>query len=840
MFKEALPLIVDEVSKTINQVISTSQYPDDWAESILVLLHKKGAIEDPANYRPINLLDIFFRIVESLLWRRLKPKLEEVLSDIQGGFRRGRGTIEQHFVLQTIIQIVQADQRKLFLAVMDMKKAYDSVDHKTTIYKLASLGADALTCRLLENLISGHRSVLGADSSVEIESGVLQCGILSPGLFNVFIDDIFSKEEHKSMGISLGEFYLAAILFAEDSSLIDFTAPKMQASLNHSARWAKRNGMTWHPDKCYILAIGFTDEERSDLKPFTVNGAEIGFRKSVTALGIDIDNKGVFSRPTLAKARRKLESLRGVANGTLGFQTRVGSLVWQTMIMPTFTYGSELGIKYTLEMRTLQRRCARAVICAPINTSSAAMFEFLGWTPVDLEIEREILLFAMRLNKQKSPIIKEAIRLTREMKLPWLQTIIAICKKHGLDQEKVIKGQADVEEVRAVFTKHTLGKWKKGKESVKDLLPYPELLNKNLSGDGNSGKGSSILRGGLGLHSRAAFWFRYGSTAHFLRHPSMQHMVRPCPLCWSPGNACFESPEHLIFECNFSRVQARKERVMLAQEYIRDVTATTEYDTSTPAGRKQAILYITGPMQLRPKNSAKYEAERESDDAMFTELQDAIWELHQVRNRWASSMPESAKSELDLPEVERTSKKRVSKCRAGLHLELIQGFYECGTIWDLTKWRDKVIELEMPLNMSQLLDIEVLISTVWLNKWKLHGDEMVCPDGTRSDIWHKRIKRSPALHRRAIFMAHPFLKVVRDPRLDAQREPNMASISSIPKSGGWGRIAERIILCKELGLIEPEWIWDYGSAKPGRKDKRHAGRDTSYPDIWSVHHPENQ
>ena len=101
---------------------------------IIVPLYKRGNINEPSNYRGISLLDVFGKIYTGVLNRRLTfyVNMFNKLSESQSGFRENYSTIDNAFILQSLIdRYISRKGRKLYVAFVDFKQAFDRVDrHK--------------------------------------------------------------------------------------------------------------------------------------------------------------------------------------------------------------------------------------------------------------------------------------------------------------------------------------------------------------------------------------------------------------------------------------------------------------------------------------------------------------------------------------------------------------------------------------------------------------------------------------------------------------------------------------------------------------------------------------
>jgi hypothetical protein len=75
-----------EIHEPVNSIWSKEELPDQWKESIIVPVHKKGAKTDSSNYCGISLLSTLCKIVFNILLSRLSPYIDEIIWDYQCGF----------------------------------------------------------------------------------------------------------------------------------------------------------------------------------------------------------------------------------------------------------------------------------------------------------------------------------------------------------------------------------------------------------------------------------------------------------------------------------------------------------------------------------------------------------------------------------------------------------------------------------------------------------------------------------------------------------------------------------------------------------------------------------
>ena len=133
---------------------------------------------------------------EKILDKRIQTWAERVgaLSDLQGGFRIGRGCIDQLFLLNEITALRREQGLPSFLAFIDVRKAYDRVWRPGLWYKLRELGVGGRALDLIRAMFSKVvRTVFingNYTEDFDVEAGVQQGSVLSPFLYAVYINGL--------------------------------------------------------------------------------------------------------------------------------------------------------------------------------------------------------------------------------------------------------------------------------------------------------------------------------------------------------------------------------------------------------------------------------------------------------------------------------------------------------------------------------------------------------------------------------------------------------------------------------------------------------------------------
>ena len=96
---ELLQILKDDAVKVLHsicqQIWKTQQWPQDWKRSLFIPISKKGNAKECSNYCTIALILHTTKVMLKILQARLQQYMNRVLSVVQAGVRKGRGTRDQ-------------------------------------------------------------------------------------------------------------------------------------------------------------------------------------------------------------------------------------------------------------------------------------------------------------------------------------------------------------------------------------------------------------------------------------------------------------------------------------------------------------------------------------------------------------------------------------------------------------------------------------------------------------------------------------------------------------------------------------------------------------------------
>ena len=181
---QCIDYFIEPLTYIINMPFMEGVFPSELQLAKVIPIFKSGDSTKMCNYRPISILSFFSKIFEKLMYNIVNNFLykNEVMYKYQFGFRKIHST--QHAIITLVDRITSSlDSGDLVIGVfLDLKKAFDTVDHHILIKKLFSYGIRGNTLKWFQSYLTDRSQFVtydGIESKVlPIKYGVPQGSIL--------------------------------------------------------------------------------------------------------------------------------------------------------------------------------------------------------------------------------------------------------------------------------------------------------------------------------------------------------------------------------------------------------------------------------------------------------------------------------------------------------------------------------------------------------------------------------------------------------------------------------------------------------------------------------------
>ena len=123
-----------------NGILKSYYYPEIWCNGIIIPIHKQGEIDNPDNCRDITINSCLSKLFNLLLTKQLTTFTNDnqMLKYNQVGFQKGFRTSDHVFTMKTVINKYLQENKKLYLCLVDFRKAYNSIWREALFYKLSA------------------------------------------------------------------------------------------------------------------------------------------------------------------------------------------------------------------------------------------------------------------------------------------------------------------------------------------------------------------------------------------------------------------------------------------------------------------------------------------------------------------------------------------------------------------------------------------------------------------------------------------------------------------------------------------------------------------------------
>ena len=406
VFKAITPIMLPSLTHVVNLSLTSGKMPDILKIANVAPIHKGDDPNDPDNYRPISILPIVSKCIEHCVSEQTTRYFEsnKLLTNKQYGFRKNYSTT--YLTLDLFDRLFDSKSTKNTPAIifLDIKKAFDTVDHDILINKLKFYGVDGTVILWFKSYLSGRKQCTKFDglqsTYLDIICGVPQGSLLGPLLFSVYINDMVNA-------CNLSKPYL----FADDGALLfenicRKTYLSIRIEMLTIIKWLSVNKLSLNIEKTKILIF---DNANFSVKINIGIGSKYYIKecKSYKYLGLIVDNNLKFDLHVDYIKRKIQKRIGAMYRGSSLLPIKYRKMFANALILPNFDYLDTIygrASKSKLhELDILYKKVAKIALGVEKTESSINVYRDMKWLPLHLRRQVHLFTYMFKIIKGQSP-----------------------------------------------------------------------------------------------------------------------------------------------------------------------------------------------------------------------------------------------------------------------------------------------------------------------------------------------------------------------------------------------------------------------------------------------------
>lgn len=414
-YKFAHPVLHEMLAALYNSCIRHQFLPEEMLVVHLIPLIKNKLKDssDPGNYRPIAIATISSKILESLLLSRLKEFL--TTTDNQFGFKAHHSTDTCIYLLKEILNYYSSSLSPVFLCFVDVRKAFDRVNYHKLFIKLHERGTPVHLIAILRFWFESQKFCINWGGVLSryfgSANGLRQGGILSPYLFNVYIDKLSSQLNSLQVGCTINNHTINNLCYADDMALLSPSAKGLQRLIDTCYDYASSHDIIFNETKTQCMSIIPRYLRHIDNPAITLGIHRLQFVNEFPYLGHIITNN-LNDNTDIEHKRRKLCALGNMICRRFAFCNVDTKIVLFRAYFYSI-YGSSLWSHYTQEqwrrIKVVHNDILRRLTHTPRFHSASTMFQECNLRTLNEIIRLSISSLVTRLSSSDNELIQSIL-----------------------------------------------------------------------------------------------------------------------------------------------------------------------------------------------------------------------------------------------------------------------------------------------------------------------------------------------------------------------------------------------------------------------------------------------
>lgn len=410
IMKKVVIVAGTKIVHMLNRSLEEGMFPSEWKQATVIPIPKIKRTKKVNEFRPINKLPIYEKILEIIVHKQMVRYLEDnkLLIESQSGFREGHSC-------ETALQWVISSWKKSIgenkivgVVFIDLRRAFELVNRNILLQKLERYGLKGVVIKWFKSYLNNRTQRVKFNGMlsdpIDVKVGVPQGSVLGPLLFLFYINDIINELNEKC----------EIRLFADDMLIYTtgYSTAEISNNLNEQLvrveNWLKINKLKVNVDKTKVMLMrGIRKKVNQNNLKIKLENIELEVVNEIKYLGVIIDKNLNFMEHVNyigKKIGSKLGVLRRVGVNLTPYMRCV---VYKSIVAPLFEYCStvflsvnETNLQY---LQKLQNKGMRIILRCNYRARIKDMLEALQFMSVKERIEYNVCILVYKMINGQCP-----------------------------------------------------------------------------------------------------------------------------------------------------------------------------------------------------------------------------------------------------------------------------------------------------------------------------------------------------------------------------------------------------------------------------------------------------
>ena len=400
-------VLYEILTKVYNTILVTASVPSYFKKGLIVPIPKGNGKDFTSvdNYRGISLLPALSKVFERLLLRKLDDIATDRIDEMQGASHASCSSLHTSFLVQEAVACATEGKSTPYVALLDTRKAFDTVWHDGLFYQLHQLGCPRTLWMILVSFYTDFKCAVltgGITSKwFSVSQGVHQGAPCSMKLYQVFCNELLASIKSCRKGLSVHGINVSCPTFADDIVLISIHEHCLQNMLNIAYNYSIKWRFQFNAQKSCVMCLS----KRTQPLLLKLGNQIIPYQTGYIHVGVPLTASSEWLATELhkrvARGRRCILAAMSLGNYDVPMAPNVCAKVYWSMAIPQIAYGLHLTSLSAMHWDVLEvshKNIAKRVQGLSKSAPNPVPLATLGWLSISAHIAVARISFILAIS----------------------------------------------------------------------------------------------------------------------------------------------------------------------------------------------------------------------------------------------------------------------------------------------------------------------------------------------------------------------------------------------------------------------------------------------------------